>query len=200
MATTANYGWTKPTVLGDVGAWGTIANTLFDAVDTQVKNRQNEAAQAQTDANIAKAELIAPPMFHPLYSYFGTPSVNWSLGTNGAIGGSGSGVQQDALTVILNPYLKVGQKIVTFNARGSSNLAACVGTATLYTFDDQFPSNQVNLGSVNFVTTGTDTTVSPANFNHVVVANKQYILVISYNRSSGSGTLTWRWATLSLSR
>lgn len=34
MADTAHYGWTKPTVAGSTGAWGTILNTLFDAVDS----------------------------------------------------------------------------------------------------------------------------------------------------------------------
>jgi hypothetical protein len=53
MANTANYSWVKPTVGGDIGSWGTEANTLFDAVDTEVKNRQNEAAAAQTTANSA---------------------------------------------------------------------------------------------------------------------------------------------------
>lgn len=38
MATTANYGWTKPAVEGDVGAWGGILNTFFmDAADTALK-------------------------------------------------------------------------------------------------------------------------------------------------------------------
>jgi hypothetical protein len=34
MATTTNYGWTLPTNGGDSGAWGTILNTLLQAVDT----------------------------------------------------------------------------------------------------------------------------------------------------------------------
>ncbi len=59
MANTANYGWPKPTVGGDVGSWGTIANTLFDSVDTEVKNRQNEAAAAQTTANAATTTASA---------------------------------------------------------------------------------------------------------------------------------------------
>lgn len=37
MAVTANYGWTKPAVGGDNGAWGTELNTDLDAIDTQVK-------------------------------------------------------------------------------------------------------------------------------------------------------------------
>lgn len=37
MAVTANYGWTIPTVGGDTGAWGTVANNLYIAVDAALK-------------------------------------------------------------------------------------------------------------------------------------------------------------------
>jgi hypothetical protein len=37
MATTTNYGWTKPTVSGDTGAWGTILNAALDAADASLK-------------------------------------------------------------------------------------------------------------------------------------------------------------------
>lgn len=46
MATTANYGWTKPTISGDVGAWGTELNTDLDSIDTQMKTTDNKAAAA----------------------------------------------------------------------------------------------------------------------------------------------------------
>lgn len=46
MATTTNYGWTKPTVGGDNGAWGTILNSLFDAVDSALKTVENLANAA----------------------------------------------------------------------------------------------------------------------------------------------------------
>lgn len=36
MANTTNFGWTKPTVGGDAGAWGTILNTLFDNADADL--------------------------------------------------------------------------------------------------------------------------------------------------------------------
>lgn len=36
MATTTNYSWTIPDVGGSNGSWGTILNTLFQAIDTAV--------------------------------------------------------------------------------------------------------------------------------------------------------------------
>lgn len=50
MANTANYAWVKPTVGGDTNAWGTELNTLFDAVDANLKTVNNEA-----DAALPKA-------------------------------------------------------------------------------------------------------------------------------------------------
>lgn len=50
MADTTNYGWTKPTVGGDSGAWGTILNALFDDVDSDVKSVEDKA-----DAALPKA-------------------------------------------------------------------------------------------------------------------------------------------------
>lgn len=55
MATTANYGWTKPTVGGDGGAWGGILNTLFDAIDTDL------AALAATVSTVSTTASAALP-------------------------------------------------------------------------------------------------------------------------------------------
>lgn len=46
MPTTANYGWTTPTVGGSSGTWGTTLNALADAIDSQVKTTDNLAAAA----------------------------------------------------------------------------------------------------------------------------------------------------------
>lgn len=46
MADTTNYGWTKPTVGGDTGAWGGILNTLFDDADGDLKAVDDVAAAA----------------------------------------------------------------------------------------------------------------------------------------------------------
>jgi hypothetical protein len=46
MATTTNYGWTKPVVGGDVGAWGGYINTDLDGIDSQVKTTDTTANAA----------------------------------------------------------------------------------------------------------------------------------------------------------
>lgn len=40
---TTNFGWDVPTVGGDSGAWGTILNTLFNDIDTDLKSVQDMA-------------------------------------------------------------------------------------------------------------------------------------------------------------
>lgn len=50
MADTTNFGWTKPTVSGSSGAWGTILNTALDDIDTDVK-----AVKTTADAALPKA-------------------------------------------------------------------------------------------------------------------------------------------------
>lgn len=61
MATTTNFGWTKPTVGGDTGAWGTVLNALFDAVDTSLKTVSDAvtAAAATATAALPKAGGVA---------------------------------------------------------------------------------------------------------------------------------------------
>lgn len=46
MADTANYGWSKPTVGGSGGAWGTLLNTIVDDIDSQVHTVDVTAAAA----------------------------------------------------------------------------------------------------------------------------------------------------------
>jgi hypothetical protein len=47
---TTNYGWDLPNVGGDVGAWGTVANNVWNAIDTVVK-----AVSDIANAALAKA-------------------------------------------------------------------------------------------------------------------------------------------------
>lgn len=50
MPTTANFSWATPVVGGSSGTWGTILNTLFDSVDTDLNTVKTTA-----DAALARA-------------------------------------------------------------------------------------------------------------------------------------------------
>lgn len=50
MADTANFGWTKPTVGGSAGTWGTELNTLFDDADSDLNTVKTTADAAMPKA------------------------------------------------------------------------------------------------------------------------------------------------------
>lgn len=61
MATTTNYGWTKPTVSGSSDTWGTELNTLIDSVDSQLKTVSDTASAALPKAG----GTMTQPMIGP---------------------------------------------------------------------------------------------------------------------------------------
>lgn len=87
MATTTNYGWTKPTVGGDNGTWGTIANALFDAVDAALKVVADATAAVQAELTSLKGAQVGM-VGHFLVS--SAPS-GWIKGDGGTIGNASSG-------------------------------------------------------------------------------------------------------------
>jgi len=56
---TTNYGFTQPAVGGSDDTWGTKLNDNWGAADTQIKNREDEAAAAQSTADQAVSDAAA---------------------------------------------------------------------------------------------------------------------------------------------
>ena len=50
---TAHYNLTKPEVGAATNQWGSLLNTNFDTIDTQIKARDTQAASAQAVADAA---------------------------------------------------------------------------------------------------------------------------------------------------
>jgi hypothetical protein len=61
MSTTANYGWTKPTIDGDADTWGAELNATLDGIDTTVKSVSNTAAYAAPTGAVMDFLMAAPP-------------------------------------------------------------------------------------------------------------------------------------------
>lgn len=53
---TTNYSWAKPDPGTESGTWGNLLNTIFDNIDTEVKNRENEIDAVE--ARLANPNLI----------------------------------------------------------------------------------------------------------------------------------------------
>lgn len=87
MATTTNYGWTKPTVGGDNGTWGTIANALYDAVDAALKVVADAAAATQAELTALKGAQVGDLGWKLSTS----APTGWIKGDGGTIGNASSG-------------------------------------------------------------------------------------------------------------
>lgn len=225
MALTTNYSWDKPTVGGDVGAWGTKLNTLFDGVDTQVKNRQTEAAAALAAAGVADAKAVvadgkavvaeaetlamanrfrkgAEAVVHG--GCFASGAVNTlfpsSSGTLGFLASGASGAAAFAAVWHL-PELVIGMRITAFQTRTLiSGGGDWTITYSLTRRDDTTQGNVSVLASHVISTAGSDQTGTSSGLSIDVAAGKVYSIEVSAVRNSGATSITIYHSKLTVTR
>lgn len=128
MANTTNYGWAKPVVGGSTGAWGTLVNAIFDAIDSVLKTVSNAATSAQTNALKALDETIQQPItagaevlsndHHDGGFFFGS-AVRFDTATNANQGLNYNGD-------IPLRHLRPGHRLRGFEVRGAQSGAASI--------------------------------------------------------------------------
>lgn len=183
MALTTNYSWDKPVPGGDVGAWGTKLNTLFDAVDATVKLRQTEAATAQTAADLAKTEnLTFPPIAGgdgigtlPAASYQQTPPHGKTLFASGA---------SDVDLLLPIRGLAVGMRITGFTSFGQLATGVNSPTVALISYSKAAGLTVISAGHALAAGLAQRTT---SGLTHDVVADTLYFFRV---RMSGAGSPT----------
>jgi hypothetical protein len=79
MADTTHFAWTKPTVSGDLGAWGTILNTALDDVDDDLNDVKTTADAALPKASGTFTGTLTGP------TIVGTATTDSTTSTSGAI-------------------------------------------------------------------------------------------------------------------
>jgi hypothetical protein len=186
---TTNYAWDIPNVGGDGGSWGTVANVVFNAIDTQVKNRQNEAATAQADATKGLSETLAlANALHQIYGNVAWEGVNYT----GWLYSSAVGRITHQLTSATNMFMKLdglvpNDRITAFTTYGSAGADYTTKTVELGYFSDTGSWTQITLGHTLGTSNALQTTSGPG---HDVVANRAYYLkVVLSAPSSPSATL-----------
>lgn len=197
MAVTTNYGWTKPTVGGDSGAWGGIVNTVLDSIDAAVKARETEAAAALAAANVAKAENLSFPLLftgtlgQAPVSTLGSPTtsrnyqyVNFALGSSDQV-----------LIVVPISGLTPGMRITGYKYRGLKN---CLLTVELLEIDTTGAATTVS--SDTSLGNGAEATITVGSLSKDVTADKHYMFRCSFVGTGVSGTNYVRWLQPTVTR
>lgn len=96
MGATTNFGWEYPDVDADADTWGDIQNTLFQAIDSQLKAVKDTADAAAVATTINALVTAAAPSGK--LGYFGrsTAPAGWVKANGATIGNAASGATNRA--------------------------------------------------------------------------------------------------------
>lgn len=170
MATTTHFGWTKPTVGGDNGAWGGILNTVLDDIDADLDTERDRLTLLDDEVRLAQQRMA-----------WAAPSGNayWVPLFNG-----GDSLPGITTTVGLNPSLvplyiplpvKEGERITEFKTWGEVQ-GGDSGDASLVRVDSTGAFTVISAGHAITGGLGFDTT---SGLTHDVLADNFYAVKIN---------------------
>jgi hypothetical protein len=203
MADTTNFGWTKPTVAGDNGAWGAKANTLFDDIDTDLKTVSDAVTAAQTDADlgvIAAAENIAFPLLYlsasgNLIRSTNSPAVTYPTDFDTRVAGSGGGAATAIFAIPLTG-LKPGQRITGFKYSAKNGTGGLTSTVTLYAVSTAGATTVVG-SDVQSIVSASYATYTKSGLSYTVLADTAYILFVQLTvTTTGNASFLWAQPTV----
>ena len=194
MADTANYGWTKPTVAGSSGAWGTLLNTALDDVDTDLKAVEDQADAAQADATEFGDELLAHPMIHAAEFIDKTPNAGVTRNVGAGIGLTMSTAQSVA-TLIVPLRLRIGEQVTGFTSKGQAPTGTTVSVVLAMVSDADIVIAQVSH------THGTSLAeVSTTGIGYAPTATVSVVMAVTIQRSSGTNIPSIMWIKPTVTR
>lgn len=183
MADTTNFGWTKPTVSGSSGAWGTILNTLFDDIDTDLQKVFTENLHFPIlSAGMHAVHIGDDP------EGLGETEVTFYRTPDGLFIQSDAGTESHTFMLPISG-LAAGMKFTGFKSRGQAPTGTIVTVALRYV---------TNTGVENVVSSGHSHTTSLATLtvsglSTAIIADVEYYFHISISRSSGTNEPFLGW-------
>jgi hypothetical protein len=173
MADTLNFGWTKPTVGGSSGSWGTELNQALDDIDADL-----EVVDDQIDAADAR-EVAFPLIFAYLLPF---NAVKHAISGNLLnLGAAIAGGTEDDIDYAID--VRPGQRITGFKSYAREASAATAITVSLCYYDNTGALTVVSAGHGHSTSLAVVQTVS---VDHDVVSDRCYFIRVHYDRDSGS--------------
>lgn len=173
---TTYFAWDKPVVGGDTGAWGTILNTLHDAVDADMRVHAGRLGE----------QLMIPA------AYGG--GATWVISGGYALH---SELNVNTFHLPISERLRVGQRITAFSSYGWTSSVDKTATVALVYVSTAGVETVVSAGhSLPVGAIGETTT---AGLTHDVAADRAYFIKVTPNSNAGIALLFGAKLTLSKS-